>query len=299
MAQPSKVSYELVAATADKMLSQNEIPSARKVREILGTGSMNTIIVFFHKWQDKQARQSQSVDDLLSPSIADAISDSIASKVLDATAAITLKLVNLQEELAQLLIESSRKESDLEIQAIEYAVLLEQNAALTGRIHQLEVESTRITTELITERHTAETGRIELAKSLLRLEAVPRIEAEGDFIRLELLQTRTQAAELHEIAAVATARLEAEINQRKNDETRLVDAMRQRDEADKRSLASAEALANERSIVQSFQLRNEASLREVSAANDSAELARAESKKACEEAAELRGYLASSKTVAK
>lgn len=231
MAKPAKVSYEQVAAVADKMIAQHEQPTARKIRETLGVGSMSTIVHLFHQWEGGQVRQSQTVADLLSHSIAHAISEEIANKVQAATAAITLRLANLQDESEALIAENKQQESDIAILATEQASLLEQNAALTGRIQQLEVEAARIAAELNSERNAAEAARVALAKSELRLEAVPRIEAEIEKVREELRESHALAAELHEVAAVATAKMEAEIALRKNSEIHLIEVVRQREEA--------------------------------------------------------------------
>ena len=319
MARESTITFEQVAAVADSIKGQGGKATMRNVRETLGSGSMATILKFLQQWQGGQLRQSQAIDDTMDPSIARAISNQIASKVQEATANATAQLADLQIETDTLIAENERQAADMDIQATELSALQEQHAALVGRTQQLETDATRTSAALVLERQAAESARVELAKAELRLEAVPRIEAEIEKVRAELLEARAQSAKLHEEAAVATAKLESEIAQRKSIENHLAEAVRQREEASSRALATAEALSNERVTVQTAQARLEAAVREMSLANEvakqaraeakvasetatrelaaaleSANQARTEAKRAGEEAAELRGQLIAS-----
>jgi hypothetical protein len=54
---------------------------------------------------------------------------------------------------------------------------------------------------------------------------VPKVEVEIERIRAELLQARSQGAELHESAAVSAAKLEAEVVQRRIIESNFKEAL--------------------------------------------------------------------------
>lgn len=291
MARESTISFEQVSVAADRIKAQGTKPTARNVREALGTGSMATVLKFLQQWQGGQMRQSQAIDDTIDPVIARAISNQIAVKVQESTADATARLADLQAEADAIIAENERQAADIETQTFELSALQEQYAALSGRAKQLEADATRTAGELDVERKAAEAARVELAKAELRLEAVPRIEAEIEKVRAELSQARVQATEQHETAAVATAKLESEVAQRKNLEVQLAEAVRQREEAEKRAAASAVTLGNERVAVQACQARLEAAAREITAANETVAKARAEAKRAGEEAAELRGQI--------
>lgn len=112
------------------------------------------------------------------------------------------------------------------------------------------------------------------------------------------MEARSHSAELHEAAAVATARLEAETVLRKSIEAQLIDAVGQREEARKLAVVTAEALGNERAALHSCQARLEASVREINAASEEVSKARAEAKEAREAAAELRGQLSTANLAA-
>jgi len=242
MAREATITFEQVAAIADEMKTRSQRPTARSIREALGTGSMATILKLFQQWQGTQARQSQVIDETLDPAIARAIGNHLSAKVQIAIAETSGRLADLQAEAEIIIAENERQSAEIESQANELATLQEQHTALVGRTQQLEADAQRTTNELVAERRAAELARVELAKAELRLEAVPRIEAEIEKVRTELGQERTKSAELHEAAAVATAKLEAEITQRKSSESHLAESLAQSRAEAKRALEEAAEL---------------------------------------------------------
>ena len=213
MAREATITFEQVAAAADSIKAQGGKASARSVREVLGSGSMATVLKLLQQWQSGQVRQSASIDDTLDPSVVRAISNQIATRVQEATADTTARLADLQAEADLIIAENERQSVELEAQAAELVVLHGQYAELAGRSQQIESDAARTAAELVAERRATEAARVELAKAELRLEAVPKIEAEIEKVRTDLLQARAQAAELHEAAAVATVKLEGVVRE--------------------------------------------------------------------------------------
>lgn len=285
MGRESTVSFDQVAAAADSIKAQGGKATARAVREALGSGSMATILKYLQQWTGGQVRQSQAIDDTIDPAIARAISSQIAGKVQEATADATARLADLQNETATVILESERQSVEIDSLTTELSTLQEQLAATTGRAHQLETDAARQAAELAAERAAAEAARVALARAELRLESVPRIEAEIVSVRADLAAERIKSAEQHEAAAVAIARLEAA----EKANTRLTEQLA---EATKRATGTADQLAHEKVSGQACQARLESAAREISAANETAAAARAAAKKSGEEAAELRGQLA-------
>lgn len=267
MARESTITFEQVAAAADSIKAEGRKPTSRAVREVLGVGSMATVLKFMQQWQGGQARQSQAIDDTIDPGIVRAISGQIAAKVQEATAEATARLADLQAETDLLIAENERQSTELEEAAQNSAMLTKQVSASTGRIQQLEAEVLKQTAELAQERAAAEAARVALAKAELRLESVPRIEAELVAVRAELATERNSATAQHEAAAVAIARFEAEAEKCKALDARLADAKAAATEVSKRATAAQES--TERQL----------------------EAAKADTKKALLEAAELRGQL--------
>lgn len=141
----------------------------------------------------------------------------------EATLIASTQLADLQAEASAIIAENERQATEIDMQAADLSSFQDQCAAYAGRVQQLESEVTRLIADLVAERQAAESARIALARAELHLESVPRIQAEISAVRGELLLSQKQAAEQHETAAVATARLEAEVAQRKATEGQLVE----------------------------------------------------------------------------
>lgn len=267
MGRPTDLTFELVATTADKLKTQNGKTNAKAVHtELAIGGSLTTVYKLFTQWEAAQTRQSNAINDTLDQSVARAINNLMASKLQDATSEANQRLANMQINVDMFSIEIERLELDLESKSLEFTALSEQHSLLAGRILQLETDAMRTVVELASERQSVELARLNLAKAELRLEAVPRIETELDKSRQELLKARTEAANLHEIAAVATAKLESETIHRKTSDTYLAEAVRQREAAENRALIATEALHSERLAVHTCQGLLDAAAREAAKA---------------------------------
>lgn len=231
MGRATDLTFELIAASADKLTSQNGKTNASQVYADLAMGgSITTAYKLFNQWKATQTPSSMAINDTLDQSVARAINNLMAGKLKEATADANQQLAEMRVNVDMFIAETERLEFKLEAKTSEFTVLSEQHSLLAGRILQLEADAKRAIVELTKERHSVESARLALAKAELRLEAVPRIETEMDTIRQELLEARTEAANLHETAAVATAKLESEVKHRFDNEIHVVEAMRQREE---------------------------------------------------------------------
>lgn len=295
------VSYDAVAATCEALTLEGVRPSVRAIIARLGGGSPNVVLDFQRQW--KAGRPVvKAVDILIDPRVNQIIAEQISKSIAEATTAAEADRAEAEETLdtmsrsyKEVEARNVKLEEDLELAVSQVQTLQGQIEQLNTNVEQIKTDAAEAVNKaealLVAERQSAENARVELAKAELRLEAVPRIEAEIEKVRAELDQERIKSANLHEQAAVATAKLEAEITQRKNAEAQLVEVARQREEAANRALAAAEALGNERVAVQTIQGQLKAAERELAAANEIALQAKNEAKKAGEEAAELRGQL--------
>jgi len=223
MAREATITFDQVSAAAETIKAQGGKANSRNVREILGTGSMATILKYLQQWQGGQSRQFQAVDETLDPVVIKSISIHIADKVQAATTALTIQIAEQQTEMDSLISENERQTAELESLTTAFTALQDQHNQQSGVVQQLEAEAARTAIELVSERQAAEAARIQLAKTELRLEAVPRIEKEIEQVRGEFATAQKQAAELHEAAAVANAKLEAATIQRKEIDTQVAD----------------------------------------------------------------------------
>lgn len=201
MARESNITYEQVATTADSLKAKDIKPTSRAVRDVLGTGSMATVCKHLEQWKSGQAKQSQVADDSIDPSVARALSAHIAAKIQTATSDATARLADMQGELGAVILENERQANEISDLTVEAAFHKEESAKLAGQIQQLSADLARAVAELENERQAAEQARIQQAKAELRLEAIPRIEAEIEKLRNELAIERKVASTAREEAA--------------------------------------------------------------------------------------------------
>lgn len=208
MAREANITYEQVATAADELKAKDVKPTSRAVREVLGTGSMATVCKFLEQWKSGQARQSQVTDDSIDQSVARALNAHIATKIQTAISDSTARLADMQGELASVILENERQSNEISDLTVEAAFHKEEGAKLVGQIERLTTDLTTTILELGAERQAAEQARIQLAKAELRLEAVPRIEAEIEKVRAELDVERKSAAKAREEAAELRGRID-------------------------------------------------------------------------------------------
>ena len=294
MAREATITQEQVNAAADAIRATGAKPTARAIRDQLGTGSMATVLKLLQVWQSGQVRPAAQ-DVTLPPGLTRALVDFIGQEVATARAGLEADLATAQQASADLIAESERQAATIESQAEALDLAHGEKAELQGKLGQMESDLATARDEAARERQAAEAARTELAKAQLRLEALPRIEAEADRLRQELDAERQARTAAEQKAAVLTSKVEYETELRQKAENDLVEHVRMAEDAAKRALASAEALGNERVAVQAAQARLEAAAREVADAVKVRDAAREEAKKATEAAAELCGQLAALK----
>lgn len=297
MAREASITQEQVNAAADAIRAAGEKPTARAVREQLGTGSMATVLKLWQNWQGRQIKPAEQAL-VLPPALQRALVDCIGQEVSAARAGLEADLVTAQLAQADLIKESERQATTIELQAEALQAAQETQAAQAGRMGQLEVDLAKALGEAQQERQTAELARTELAKIQLRLEAMPKLEAEIAELRSELAAEHLARTAAEQSAAVVTARLEAserragEIEaQRKQGETRIADLVKAGETAAADAKKSAQELATANGATKTLEAKLDAATRELEAAKAAVSAAQSVAKKAGEEAAELRGQL--------
>lgn len=308
---PTLVTTSAVAQACEAIKAEGKKPSVRTVRARLGGGSPNDIAPLLADWK-KGIRVTEAPPIQINKAIYDAIAEQIRTEADAAQKDATESLAALESDVEELTqagrtAEARAKALDTDLEAAKGQV-----QSLVGQIDQLRTDAEQIKAdaaeqirvtedraaaavakaedEASRERKDREATIAALGQANARLEALPRLESENDRLRAELEQVRVDAANQHEVAAVATATLEAERRHRQAIEAQLADAIKRADSA-------AQAVIDERMSVQTCQARLEAAKRELGTANDATNQARAEAKQAGEEAAELRGQLAAAAKV--
>lgn len=291
MAREPTITQEQVNAVADAIRAGGGKPTSRSVREQLGGGSMATVLRFLQVWQAGQVRQADAPIALPS-ALQRAIVDFLESEVASAKSTLESDLAAAQQANADLIAESERQERQIEEQAAAIEVLLAEKAALNGRLGQMESDLAVARDDANAERQGAEHARTELAKALLRLEGVPRLEADLISVRAELETERRSRIDAERLVAVTVAQKEDQdlrVQELRGSVERLTEANGQ---LQVRNDALAAELADARVSVQTGMAKLESVSRDLAELRQVAEQARGELRVSGEAAAELRGKLA-------
>jgi chromosome segregation ATPase len=276
MAREATITQEQVNEAADRIRSAGAKPTARAVREDLGSGSMATVLKHLQVWQSGQVRQAETPV-VLPAALQRALVEFIGQEVATAKVALESDLVIAQQANTDLIAESERQAASLD--AVEHSLesLREERAELQGRLSQMTTDLSASQSAAEAHRQTAEATRTELAKSELRLEGMPKLETEVSQLKSALEAERRQRSQAEQSAAVAVARLDKTEAQVEDLQARLTRA-----EGEARTSAADSAKLREQAS--SMQANFEVAVRDGNQARDEARRAEAE-------AAELRGQL--------
>lgn len=208
MPREATITQEQVNAAADAIRASGSKPTARAIRDHLGTGSMATVLKFLQVWQSGQVKPTMQ-DVALPPALNRVLVDFIGQEVAQARAGLEADLVMSQQQQADLIAESERQAATIEAQATALEQTQADKAELQGKLGQMEVDLATARDEATRERQAAESARTELAKAQLRLDALPRIEAEANRLREGLDAERHARTEAEQNAAVLASKLDA------------------------------------------------------------------------------------------
>lgn len=207
MAREATVTQEEVNAVADRIRAGGGRPTARGVREELGRGSMATVLRLLQNWQAGQSR-APDTPVALPTALQRALVEFIGQEVAAAKLNLEQDLVTAQQTQKDLIAENELQASDLEDLKTALESLQGDNSQLEGRYAQLHADFTEARQAAETQRQAAEAARTETAKLLLRLEGVPRLEAELIKLKTDLEAERAARVVAEQVAAVSNAKLE-------------------------------------------------------------------------------------------
>ena len=289
MGREATITYEQVAAAADAMKVAGGKPTSRGIRERLGnTGSMGTVNKLLQAWKAAQERQVSAALSL-PPVLQRAILDFMGQELSQAKAALEAELAEQQQEAADLAAENERQGADIEDKN-DAAVALQANlATLQGRLNQIEIDLGTARNDALREREAAEAARIELAKALLRLEAMPRLEADIDALRVELDKERQGRVAAEQQAAVLGAKLEGANERTGKAEAATIEAVAQARKHGEAVFAEAAKVEAAKNTISNLTGKLEAMQAQIERQAGELDAARQGAAKAGGDAAELRG----------
>lgn len=214
MAREPNITQEQVSRVAQSIRDGGTRPTARAIRERLGTGSMATVLKYLQAWQDAQVRPAETPV-TLPAALQRGLLDFVAVEVERNKTELHAELDIANQANADLILECERQGLAVENLTVSLEAAHGDKAVLAGRLVQVEAERDSARQDALSERQAAESARTEHAKALLRLEAMPRLESEIDELRKMLDTERNARVDAEQASAVARAKVEAATDARK------------------------------------------------------------------------------------
>lgn len=287
------ISQSDVNAICDRLTAAGVRPGVRRIIEEHGSGSQGTVYPLFKQWQAGQAQPVETAA-ALSPVLQRALLEFVNRETAQAKAHLEAQLADSEQMTGDLARENERQALELDEHADVHSKLLDELATLQGRVSQLDSDLATAHGETTRQRNEAERARTELAVALLRLEAMPRLEADLLSSRGECDSERRARVGAEQSAAVATAQKEGLAERLAEDKARLDNLASQLSKEQDGARRLAAELTAARVAVEAANARLEAADREIKNARETITEARIREREAIETAAELRGRIAPS-----
>lgn len=223
MARDPSITQDQVTRAADAIRDTGVRPTARAIRDQLGSGSMATVLKLLQAWQDAQVRPAESPV-ALPQALQRSLLDFVAGEVERNRSQLGEELAAANQANADLILECERNALTIDNLTSALETVHGEKAELAGRLGQVEAERDAAHDAAAGERQAAETARTELAKALLRLEAMPRLQHDLDDLKAQFEVDREARVSAERAAAVSEARLAAAIAARETAQKTLDDA---------------------------------------------------------------------------
>ncbi len=220
MAREPSITPEQVAAVAAEIKASGGKPTIRAVRESLGgIGSMTTIQRYLQRWHDAQPTTAAAPIEIPAAVLA-GIRQAIEHASSSSQAELRAELAEARETVDAITAEAERTAKALDDADAQIIVLDGMRTDLAARLDEEKrarqdaaaraaADAEGLRAEIAAERRAAESARVELAKVQLRLESLPRLEADLADARNELIQVRDRAQTAERDLAAVRAELAA------------------------------------------------------------------------------------------
>ncbi len=219
------ITQEQVNAVADAICAEGNKPTVLDVRKRLPSGSMSAIWCLFQVWQSSQGAPVES-DTSVSSELQRTLEDFITQKIKAVREQLESEIENLRQVNSELMKEIENQQNQLTLQGVELQSAKAIKNEVSGRFDQLNAELARAKEEIAIEKESAIQSRMELVKAQLKLESVPRLEADLDQLYKNLEQERVAKLNAEHSAKSLATKLETEVAARKKAETELLDMIR-------------------------------------------------------------------------
>lgn len=165
MARTSNITFGQVAQIADAMKAAGNRPTARAVRERIGSGSMGTIHKFLQQWQGNGSAEEIEAPEL-PESIASALMDFVSTEIATACEPLNGLLRHAKEDAAEIALDNERLNRANEQMNADIDNLMRELATAKGQLMTIKDEFA----EVKTERDGLRTTVNEQARDIDRLE---------------------------------------------------------------------------------------------------------------------------------
>lgn len=223
------ITQDQVNAAADAICAEGNKPTVLDVRKRLKAGSMSEIWRFFQVWQSIQAT-SDEPEFSVSGELQRTLEEFITRQVAAVKTQLSQDIDVLRQTNTELMAEIDQLTQQLTQQTAELNSARTIKEEVTGRFDQLNAELKRAQQEIEIEKESATHSRMELVKVQLKLESVPRLEADLDQLYKNLEQERVAKMNAEHDAKTLAAKLEIETAARKKAENDLLEQIRGKNE---------------------------------------------------------------------
>lgn len=196
MPREATITYDQVVRYAEAIKADGGKPTPRQIRDRHGSGSFGTIHKLFQQWESTQALAIEAALSL-PPSVQRSILEFVRHELSVGRTDLEERLCQVTTSAEDLATENDRQAALIDEQLATIESLRGEKAALAGRLAEIENAIGTHREDAVRERQAAEAARTEVAKLMLRLEGVPRLEAELAELRNEyqLIDRSRQAIE--------------------------------------------------------------------------------------------------------
>lgn len=214
------VTPESVAAAAMSIVERGGRVSVRTVIAALGGGSPNEVLPLVNEWKARKA--ALPVPDLtIDPGIVQLMAKQVSTAVAEATADADARAAEISAD-SETIAEAGRAAEALVARLqLELKTANERLQQQTGQLEERAREIQQVKTDSAdqvavaqeraqSERETAESVRQDLVRANIRVEAVPRLEAENTVLQDQLREAVTAVAAARQAEAVSSAKQGAE-----------------------------------------------------------------------------------------
>lgn len=257
MARTTTITFGQIAAIADAMKAAGTRPTARAIRERIGSGSMGTIHRLLQQWQGKASEQDEETEAAELPNhIQSALMDFIGTEIATACEPINEELQAAKEAADQIAEDNERMHRAFDEQGRELAAMMEKYAATAANLAQTRSILADHESECIKLREQVSGLLLDLDRSQRQTEMLASYAPELAQAKQAIGELSERAAAAEKAAAVFSAQLDAK--------TEAADEMAKRlQQAETRASAATEEAKQANNHYQACAARLEAAAREI------------------------------------